>query len=232
MTVKPPFNLMTRERPSPLASSMQSAEIRSSSSGSQSSTMTRAAFETLEMQELIDYLIVQGVKLEEEDIAIFKKQRITGAALVLLSQEALERYGLPGGLAVKILKRIPKENTPSFPQKRAGLVKDALRIMSTSRTTFYSQWDDPELEEQGRRLQDKDKQLEEKDRPLEEQATEDKVKGIATFLSLWNEPANVLPYITSLKDVNTLRYHLHSPNLFFSAFIFPPPQVTGVSPHR
>ena len=71
--------------------------------------MTRAAFETLEMQELIDYLIVQGVKLEEEDIAIFKKQRITGAALVLLSQEDLERYGLPGGVVALIRNAIPKE---------------------------------------------------------------------------------------------------------------------------
>ena len=74
-----------------------------------SSTMTRAAFEKLKVQRLIDYLVADGVELEEEDIAIFKKQRIDGEALAALSQEALERYGLPGGLAAKIMKRIPKE---------------------------------------------------------------------------------------------------------------------------
>ena len=47
--------------------------------------MTRAVFETLETQKLIDYLSAQGVKLEEEDIAIFKKQRISGEALLELS---------------------------------------------------------------------------------------------------------------------------------------------------
>ena len=73
------------------------------------STMTRAAFEKLMTQALIDYLIANGVDLEEEDVAIFKKQRINGEALAVLSQEALERYGLPGGLVALIMKRIPKE---------------------------------------------------------------------------------------------------------------------------
>ena len=108
-TVKPPFNLVSEATSSPLASSMQSAGIRSSLSTPTSSTMTRAAFETLETQELIDYLSVQGVKLEEEDVALFKKQRISGEALLELSRVDLERYGLPGGLVATICKRIPKE---------------------------------------------------------------------------------------------------------------------------
>jgi len=70
--------------------------------------MKRAAFETLEMQELIDYLIVQGVKLEEEEIAIFKKQKITGEALIDSSVEELVSLGIPLGVAKMILKRIPK----------------------------------------------------------------------------------------------------------------------------
>ena len=59
-TVKPPFNLVSQ----PLPSRTESASSGSSSSGSISYTMTRAAFEKLNTQELIDYLIVQGVKLE------------------------------------------------------------------------------------------------------------------------------------------------------------------------
>ena len=62
--VKLPFNLVSQAPPSPLASSTQSASSGSNSSGSSLSTMKRAAFEKLNTQELIDYLIVQGVKLE------------------------------------------------------------------------------------------------------------------------------------------------------------------------
>jgi len=71
--------------------------------------MKRAAFENLNPQELIDYLIAAGVKLEEEEIAIFKKQKITGEALVEATKEDLERYGLPGGVVLTVMRRIPKE---------------------------------------------------------------------------------------------------------------------------
>jgi len=108
-TVKPPFNLVSQAPPSPLPSSMQSAPSGNSSSTPISSTMTRAAFGKLETQELIDYLSVQGVKLDHQQQAIFRQQEIDGEALLDISKEDLERYGLPGGLATKILKRIPKE---------------------------------------------------------------------------------------------------------------------------
>jgi len=107
--VKPPFNLVSQAPPSPLPSSMQSAPSGNSSSTPISSTMTRAAFGKLETQELIDYLSVQGVKLDHQQQAIFRQQEIDGEALLDISKEDLERYGLPGGLATKILKRIPKE---------------------------------------------------------------------------------------------------------------------------
>ena len=108
-TVKPPFNLVSQAPPLLLPSETQSASSGSNSSTPTSSTMTRAVFEKLKTQALLDFLIADGIELEEEDIAIFKKQRIDGEALAALSQEALERYGLPGGLAAKIMKRIPKE---------------------------------------------------------------------------------------------------------------------------
>jgi len=109
MTVKPPFNLVSQASPSPLPSSMQSAASGSISNTPTSSTMMRAAFENLSTQELIDYLIIQGVKLDDKEKGIFREQKIDGEALLDISKEDLERYGLPGGLATKILKRIPKE---------------------------------------------------------------------------------------------------------------------------
>jgi len=56
--------------------------------------MTRAVFERLKTEALIEYLITQDLELEEEDIAIFKKKRITGDSLLGLSQDSLERAGL------------------------------------------------------------------------------------------------------------------------------------------
>jgi len=109
MTVKPPVNLVSEITPSLPASSTQSASSENSSSPPTLSTMTRTVFEKLKTQALIDYLVVEGVELEEEDIAIFKKQRISGEALLELSRVDLERYGLPGGLAATIFKRVPKE---------------------------------------------------------------------------------------------------------------------------
>jgi len=109
MTVKPPFNLISQAPQSPLPSSTQSASSGNSSSTPTSSTMSRATFGKLKTQALVDYLIAEGVELEEEEIAIFKKQKIDGEALLDISKEDLERAGFPMGLATKILKRIPKE---------------------------------------------------------------------------------------------------------------------------
>jgi len=109
MAVKPPFNLVSQAPHSPLASSTQSVSSGSSSSPPTSSNMTRAAFEKLKTQALIDYMIAEGVELDHQKQAIFRQQEIDGEGLAALPLEALERYGLPGGLAAKIMKRIPKE---------------------------------------------------------------------------------------------------------------------------
>jgi len=108
-TVKPPFNLVSQAPPLLLPSETQSASSGSNSSTPTSSTMTRAVFEKLKTQGLIDYLVAEGVDLDDQKQDIFRQQEIDGEALAALSQEALERYGLPGGLAAKIMKRIPKE---------------------------------------------------------------------------------------------------------------------------
>ena len=88
--MKPPFNLVSQVPPSRLVSSTQSASSGSSSSTPTSSAMTRAAFEKLKVQSLIDYLTADGVELDEEDIAIFKKQRINGEVLLEWTKIDLE----------------------------------------------------------------------------------------------------------------------------------------------
>ena len=98
----PKFNSAMETRPS--SQDPQPPPSPNAGSGSKP-TITRATFEKLKTQALIDYLIAQRVELEEEDIAIFKKHRISGEALMEASKEDLERYGLPGG----VVKRIPKE---------------------------------------------------------------------------------------------------------------------------
>ena len=109
MTVKPPFNLVSQAPPSPLPSSTQSAPSGNSSSTPTSSNMTRAAFEKLKTQALIDYLIAEGVELDDKEKGIFREQKIDGEALIEATKEDLIGFGIPGGLVLKILKRVPKE---------------------------------------------------------------------------------------------------------------------------
>ena len=69
--------------------------------------MTRAAFEKLKTQALIDYLIAEGVELDDRKQATFRQQEIDGEVLLDWAREDLERAGFPMGLATKIMKRIP-----------------------------------------------------------------------------------------------------------------------------
>jgi len=73
------------------------------------SPMTRAAFEKLKTQELVDYLISQGVDLDDRKLEIFRQQEIDGEALLDISKEDLERASFSMGVATKILKKIPKK---------------------------------------------------------------------------------------------------------------------------
>ena len=109
MTAKPPFNLVSQIAPSQLALGTQSASSGSSSSTPISSNMTRAAFEKLKTQALIDYLIAEGVELDDRKQATFRQQEIDGEVLLEFSREELIGLGLPAGVVLKIMKRIPKE---------------------------------------------------------------------------------------------------------------------------
>lgn len=69
--------------------------------------MTKAAFAKLDTQQVINFLVGEGVHLEEGDLHIFERERLDGEALNDTSKADLERYGLPGGLATKIMKKVP-----------------------------------------------------------------------------------------------------------------------------
>ena len=103
MTVKPHFSLVSQAPPSPIPPSIQSASGGGVSSTPPPSAMTRAVFEKRKTQAIIDYLRAEGVELEEEDIAILKKQRINGEALIDSSVEELVSLGIPLGVAKMIL---------------------------------------------------------------------------------------------------------------------------------
>jgi len=73
------------------------------------SLITRAVFERLKTQELIDHLIAEGVELDDKEKGIFREQKITGEALIDSSKEDLVSVGIPLGVAKMILRRLPKE---------------------------------------------------------------------------------------------------------------------------
>ena len=109
-TVKPPFNLVSQAPPLLLPSETQSASSGSNSSTPTSSTMTRAVFEKLKTQGLIDYLVADGVELDDKEKGIFREQKIDGEALIEATKEDLIGFGIPGGgVVLKIMKRIPNQ---------------------------------------------------------------------------------------------------------------------------
>ena len=70
--------------------------------------MNRIEFEEPGTEELIKYLDGQKVVLDADEQTIFRRQKIDGESLLGMTREDLERYGVAGGLTVKIMNRIPK----------------------------------------------------------------------------------------------------------------------------
>src|SRR6266511_1076271 len=57
-------------------------------------------------KELIDYLERKDLKLDEDDIKIFRKEKISGRSFLKLTEEKLERYGMKGGPATVLVEFI------------------------------------------------------------------------------------------------------------------------------
>ncbi len=54
-------------------------------------------------EELIDYLERKDLKLDEDDIKIFRKEKVAGRDFLKLTEEKLERYGMKGGPATRLV---------------------------------------------------------------------------------------------------------------------------------
>ena len=54
-------------------------------------------------EELIDYLGRKDLKLDEDDIKIFRKEKVTGRDFLKLTEKKLERYGMKGGPATRLV---------------------------------------------------------------------------------------------------------------------------------
>ena len=54
-------------------------------------------------EELIDYLKRKDLKLDEDDIKIFRKEKVASRDFFKLIEEKLECYGMKGGLATRLV---------------------------------------------------------------------------------------------------------------------------------
>jgi hypothetical protein len=55
---------------------------------------------------LIEYLERKDLKLDEDDIKILRKEKISGRSFLKLTEEKLERYGMKGGPATVLVEFI------------------------------------------------------------------------------------------------------------------------------
>ena len=70
--------------------------------------MTVEQFEDLDTEALITLMTELRVNLTERVRQILREQEINGDALTVLTQEDLERQGIPAGVVAQLLKRVPR----------------------------------------------------------------------------------------------------------------------------
>ena len=73
--------------------------------------ITRAQFVKLDTEGLIAYLAANEVVLPPDVQQIFRTQMIDGDGLTGMTLENLKAEGIPSGIASKILKRIPHDDS-------------------------------------------------------------------------------------------------------------------------
>ena len=57
-------------------------------------------------EELINYLERKDLKLDKDDIKIFRKKKVAGRDFLKLTEEKLKRYGMKGGPATRLVNFI------------------------------------------------------------------------------------------------------------------------------
>ncbi|CAG8840463.1 14305_t:CDS:2 [Gigaspora margarita] len=82
-------------------------------------------------EELIDYLQRSNLKLDDDDFAILRKQKITGRNFFKLTEEKLERWGMLGGpitTIVEFIEELTETKLRSFSSyKTLDKLKEVLR---------------------------------------------------------------------------------------------------------
>ena len=116
---------------SPSASPPSSPASTSSILMEERSTRTMAdVVKDLDTEELINYLQRQNLKLDNDDFAIFRKEKITGPAFLKLSKQGLKDCGLKGGtvtVLVDFIDEIQEQKLRSFSSyKTLDELKDVL----------------------------------------------------------------------------------------------------------
>ena len=74
-----------------------------------SSILNRAVFEKLTTDGLIAFLASKEITLDANEQAIFRKQKIDGASLAVLSFDNLKAEGIPSGVAARMLDLVPRQ---------------------------------------------------------------------------------------------------------------------------
>ena len=67
---------------------------------------TRTIFDVIkdfDTKRLIEYLRRKDLKLDEDDIKIFHKEKVTGHDFLKLIEKKLERYGMKGGPVTRLI---------------------------------------------------------------------------------------------------------------------------------
>src|SRR5256885_16182757 len=69
---------------------------------------------------LIEYLGRKDLKLDEDDIKILRKEKVAGRDFLKLTEEKLERYGMKGGPATRLVEALVR-NYETIPRLKLSM---------------------------------------------------------------------------------------------------------------
>ncbi|PKK57187.1 hypothetical protein RhiirC2_798519 [Rhizophagus irregularis] len=100
--------------------------------------------ENWDTETLIDYLKEQNLKLDDDDLGILRKQKVTGLSFLDLTEEKYEKWGMAGGPATllakeaKTLKEKPKRAFSSYKSLSEVLAKYGIDSNGTDTIPLFS----------------------------------------------------------------------------------------------
>ena len=98
--------------PPPLSAAPSFLALSASSSnlvGDPFTALNRDAFQNLQAEGVIEYMMTQNLSFTDKEQEIVKSQNLDGEFLLELSKEELQKCGFSVGTVAKLLKRIPRE---------------------------------------------------------------------------------------------------------------------------